>query len=487
MKKKFLSCMMAGLLAATALAGCGSSGSGSAQSTTSGETTAGAEAAATEAATAEAAAPEATIQETETDTADLTPTQQIIQEAEGMTLDELAQKAIEESNGKTFYGVGNSSRGKTALPLFIEYLQTIDPSYSMEYEWQQPKNNKIFDQLSADSAKSSGTFAMTLIQDGNQIQSKMADTGVLDTFIPKEWAEANGTTADAYEGFLPLQTLNKVFMFNNTGTKTFDNCWDFIREGEHPLFMDIDSEVVGKNFLTMLTKPEYATVLKDAYDQLSDDEKAYFDPYIQEEQQDASDFGLDENGAYALAWIRLWMENYNAQTDDGPICETLTAASATDQSGLLVYSKLRSIEESAETSVNNITVAAYQDGYQGIGGYGYCHYLFVTDNSPLPWTACAFISYLTTTKDGFSAWGKDMGGYSSNPKVMEETEEEYNHKEGGYVDGVDTYPAKDDRGYEWWTGDGHLVLEEPQYCADADWTIGSWIEGLTKWSPDAAQ
>ena len=32
-----------------------------------------------------------------------------------------------------------------------------------------------------------------------------------------------------------------------------------------------------------------------------------------------------------------------------------------------VYSKLRSVEESAETSVNNIAVAAYQDGYQGIG------------------------------------------------------------------------------------------------------------------------
>ena len=43
-----------------------------------------------------------------------------------MTLEELAKKAIEESNGKTFYGVGNSSRGKSALPLFIEYLQSID-------------------------------------------------------------------------------------------------------------------------------------------------------------------------------------------------------------------------------------------------------------------------------------------------------------------------------------------------------------------------
>ena len=60
--------------------------------------------------------------------AELTDTQKIIKEAEGMTLEELAKKAIEESNGATFYGVGNSSRGKSALPLFIEYLQTIDPN-----------------------------------------------------------------------------------------------------------------------------------------------------------------------------------------------------------------------------------------------------------------------------------------------------------------------------------------------------------------------
>ena len=47
----------------------------------------------------------------------LTAVQKIIKEAEGMTLEELAKKAIEESNGKMFYGVGNSSRGKSALPL----------------------------------------------------------------------------------------------------------------------------------------------------------------------------------------------------------------------------------------------------------------------------------------------------------------------------------------------------------------------------------
>ena len=38
----------------------------------------------------------------------------IIAQAQDMTLEELAKKAIEESNGKKFYGVGNSSRGKSA-------------------------------------------------------------------------------------------------------------------------------------------------------------------------------------------------------------------------------------------------------------------------------------------------------------------------------------------------------------------------------------
>ena len=418
------------------------------------------------------------------DNTELTATQQIIQEAQGMTMEELAAKAIEESNGKTFYGLGNSSRGATALPLFIEYLQTIDPSYNMTYEWQQPKNNKIFDQLTSDSLKDVGTFAMTLIQDGNQIESKMVQTGILDTFIPKEWAEANSTTAEEYEGYLPLQTLNKVFMYNNTGDKTYDNVWDFVGEGEHGLYMDIDSELVGKNFLYMLTEDTYATMLKDAFDALSADEQAYFQPTVDEMESQASDLGLGENGKYALAWIKLWVGSYNAQTDDGPICNTLVDASATDQFGLLVYSKLRSVEESATVSKNNITVAAYNDDYVGIGGFGYCHYLFVTDNSPLPWTACAFIAYMTCDVNGFSAWGKDIGGYSSNPEVAAENEEMFHHQTGGMAeDGVTVeFDALNDRGYDWWVGDGQLVLENPEYCADVAFTVGSWIETLDKYT-----
>ncbi|MBQ3419815.1 MAG: hypothetical protein IJH31_06750 [Erysipelotrichaceae bacterium] len=414
---------------------------------------------------------------------ELSNVQKIIAEAQTMTLEELAKKAIEESNGKTFYGVGNSSRGKSALPLFIEYLQTIDSSYTLNFEWQQPKNNKIFDQLTADSLKETGTFAMTLIQDGNQIETKMVQTGILDTFIPKEWAEANGTTPDAYEGYLALQLLNKIFEYNCVNPdKTYTNCWDFVKEGEHGLFMDIDSEIVGKNFLYMLTKPEYALVLKDAYDKLDDTSKAYFQPTVDAMAKEAADLGLDENGKYALAWIKLWVNSYNAVTDDGPICNTLVDASAVDKFGLLVYSKVRSVEESDTVSVNNIKVAAYQPGYQGFGGYGYCHYLFVTDNSPLPWTACAFIAYMTETVDGFSAWGKDIGGYSSNPEVAKLTEEKFHHSTGESSK-VATETTMD-KGRDWWINEGHLVVEDPAYCASVAFTVGSWIEMQDKYKPE---
>ena len=93
---------------------------------------------------------------------------------------------------------------------------------------------------------------------------------------------------------------------------------------------------------------------------------------------------------------------------------------------------------------------------------------------------------MTCTEDGFSAWGKDMGGYSANPEVAAAIEETYQLSKGGYIEaGEDQFPCKDDRGYDWWTTDGELVLEDPDYCASVSFTVGSWIELLTKYSDSA--
>lgn len=385
----------------------------------------------------------------------------IIKQAEKMSNEELFKKAAEELQGKTMNGIGNSSRGKTAAEGFIKELKKVKSDFDGKIAWSQPKNNSIFEALTADINGNTQTYSMTLIQDGNQIKSKMFDTGLLLNYIPKDFAEAKGVNLDNdAKPFLSLQTLIKVFMINNQGSTKVTNFWQFVEKDSHPMFMGLNSEPIGKNFLYMMTSDKYSALAKEAFDKLPADKQDYFKPTIEAMQKEAKELGLEaENAAYGLAWVKLWIEQFNEVTDDGPICNQLVTKSAAGQTGLLVYSKLRSVEESAESSVNNVDIAAYQDGYVGLGGYGYKHYLMIPKTSPLPWTACAFISYMVTSKDGFKAWGKDIGGYSPNPACNQD------HSKDGEKDGKLMFPAKNDRGYEWWMNQGQIVLEDPAYCA----------------------
>ena len=63
--------------------------------------------------------------------------------------------------------------------------------------------------------------------------------------------------------------------------------------------------------------------------------------------------------------------------------------------------------------------------------------------------------------------------------VAKEVEEKFQHSQGG----GDEFPAKNDRGYDWWTTDGELVLEDPVYCSDVSFTVGSWIDVLDHYAP----
>lgn len=402
--------------------------------------------------------------------------ERIIAEAEEMTLDELMAKAYEESNGKALEGIGNSSRGKTAGEAFVLAMKAKYPDYTGTINWQQPKENSIFQMLTSDSNSANPIFSMTLIQDGSQIQSKMVETGILKNFIPLEFRQSQGVNLEKDGSPLTLQTLNKVFMYNNLGDKVFDNVWDFVKAGERPLFMGLESEPVGFNFLLMLTKDEYANLVKQAFDALDATEKAYFQTVVDSVATKATQLKLGPNGKYALAWIKLWKQQMNVMTDDGPIMSELVTKSAVDETALLVYSKLRSIAETETSSVNNVTVAAYTPGYVGFGGFGYKHFLQVPKSSPLPWTALAFITYMVTVEEGFHPWGKDMGGYSANPSLRAD------HTRDGFVNGVDTFPAKNDRGYDWWVNTGvyggRLIIEDPVYAASVSFTVGEWILSL---------
>jgi hypothetical protein len=226
----------------------------------------------------------------------------------------------------------------------------------------------------------------------------------------------------------------------------------------------------------MLTSPDYSTIMESAYShssngyQASADEWTKIDGYVKK-------MGLSHaNAKYSVLWIYRWLNQYATQTDDGPICNNLVQTSSSGQSALIVYSKLRSVTESDNSSKANVNIAAYQAQYEGVGGFSYKHYLQVVKTSPFPWTACAFIHFMTTSKDGFSAWGADIGGYCSDPNSNQD------HTNDGKVNGVDKFPALNDRGYEWWispeSGKGRLVIEQPKYLAEWNFKVGSWMNSI---------
>lgn len=406
----------------------------------------------------------------------------VIAEAQTLSTDELYAKAREEINGKTFTVVANSSRMKDAAPAWMTAMQEIDSSFSFEFKTSQPKNNQIFTQIKSDVTGSNHVISMTLIQDGSQIKSKMTSTGYLLNYIPKEWDGDKSKDGEP----LALQSLSKVFCYNTNGEDgtehandgKFTNVFDFVLHDNKTQFMSPSSEPVGQNFLYMLTQEKYAAYVKTAYDALSSEDKATVDETIADSNSGITalmtEGGFTENAKYSLAWIYLFLKSYTPVTDDGPIANNLVAKGSGGASGLLVYSKFRSTQESDTVSNKYIQVAAYDDNYVGFGGYMYKHYLQILKTSPYPWTSCALIHWMVTDSRGFQPWGKDMGGYSSSPTVQSA----FDHSN----DGGTEFPVKNDKGYDWWTGSGkgkgNLVVEDGEYASSVSTVMAEWMAYL---------
>ena len=236
--------------------------------------------------------------------------------------------------------------------------------------------------------------------------------------------------------------------------------------------MDFRNETVGRNFLIRLTKQEHASVVKKAYDALpAGDLKNAADEALKyvRDKKIAKLYKVDStDGEYALAWDKLVVENNSYNNDDGPIRTALSNKSNAGKNGLLVYSKLRKITESKDASVNNVDVVAYNPNYIGVGGYAYKHYCQIFKNAKYPYAACAFSHFITCTKDGFYAWGKDMGCYPINSTVgIDHSKSGQGWKiynpETGQVDKVIEAKTRNDKGWSYWKD--KLVEEEPEYSS----------------------
>lgn len=408
---------------------------------------------------------------------ELSMVQMIIEQAQSMTMEELAAKAIAESNDGHFSAISDDETVKAAMDKFIQYLTTLNSHYNVSYEWEISTEDRILEQAAADSVMEKGKWSAVLVSDGVQTYRKMKDRQMLDVFIPQKWREDNGFFAGDEVGYLPVLTKVEAMAYNSTGKETFNTCWDFVAEGRNPFAVP---EAYADSFLMMLTRADYAAYIRESFDNLGAAQKEQFQPMVNEMVPMAEAMELGKDGAYALAWIRLWAEKCQKNASGASIIETLTSRNGEGQCGMVDYTTIGTAFQNTYNSANNMAAAAYEPVYNGFGGYAHSEYAFVTDNATMPWTACAFIAYITTMQDGFSAWGRNPGAYSGNGLLARETMSVFGHDKGGYSgNGVEIlYPVKNDKGIEWWRAFGKVVEEDLEYIDSVSFTIGSWLKTL---------
>lgn len=318
-------------------------------------------------------------------------TQEIIDEAQSLTHEQLVEKAKAEQG--TFIVYGNTSRITTALEQFSAL-------YNIPGEGNNLKDAEIYTKLEIEIDGKTKGADMVMIQDGASLEY-MIDSGYLVNYAPPSIAE---NLPEGDRNPLVHQFINKIFIYNNQGddVPAISNVWQLTEENMKGriLFKNPESEQVNMNFLAMLTSEHWSGLLAQAYE-------AQFGKPIE--------LGEYKNAGYM--WIAQFLSNCVFGSSDTTLAEEISQPTAAGKIGLFVLSKLRS----SSVLTENLTVGQYdaeEKNYtiEPFAGFMYPMYALVSSGATRPYTAMLFIDYLMSS-EGFEPWGKSIGAYSSNPAL----------------------------------------------------------------------
>jgi len=409
---------------------------------------------------------------------------------EAMTLDRdaLLQKAADELQDGDFYWVGTSSRASKAEVYFKDLLAAKNPKCAnAKFHFASAFDSVIYSQLiTAIDANAKDAVDGCLLQDGYQMAQY---TDYFVNYIPKEWT---GDRKSAGEPF-SLQFNFKTWFVNNGGDATAaipDNVWDMVT-GPKVTYMDINSENINRDWLIMLTSDANAAVLKEAYEDATNDNK---------DKIDVSKFAsYGETKKYAYAFIDAFLRNSTGLDDDGNVNKAINQKTAKGAYGWQVYSKLLKTTETEETS-NAFLVSPTlgndnSDGktatnhMKGFSGFMYKHFLQVSPKSKHPYTTCALINILSTTAEGYKAWGTDVGDYPTMASInvdrtkngwgtLNKTSSPYKFTQGTGEGATNLFPVLNDPTGDWWIKSANAVVEDVSYIGENYKTVNTFIKSI---------
>lgn len=416
----------------------------------------------------------------------------IVAEAQTLSRDDLFKKAAEEIGSGKLKFIGCSSRFKKAIDPFKAELAKYNPDCAnMSITTDTAVDGQIYLKLNGEieSGLTDG-YDAALVQDGYQLQKLGLDTGFYLNYIPKEWKEASDTDMDLNGNPFSLQYNMKTWMVNNAGAGkdvVIDNVWDITQDKfkDHLHTMSPNNENVNRDWLIMLTQDYWCDVLKEAFEDPTNDNK----------DLDLSKYASKgEKQKYAYAFIEKYLTNAIFYEDDGKARDGFMK----DEGGIawIVYSKIASIQETASISKKNITIAAlgkdHSDGnnpadskIKGFGSFMYKHYLQIMPYTPHPYTACAFINFLSTTTTGYDAWAHDIGDYPSMPSINFDRTlgghgtlaEDFTFTQDNTKENV--FPCLNDPSSDWWTDaekGANAVIETPSFIVGEYNNVNGFIK-----------
>ncbi len=411
-----------------------------------------------------------------------------VADAENLTRDELMKKAAVELGTNEFKFLATTSRGgkDPVKNGFVAELNKYNKDIkATQIKYDSTVDGQVYTTLSGEIDSGTHGYNAAIVQDGYQLQKKGIDAKRFINYVPKEWKDDKDTNKDVDSNPMSLQYNFKTWMVNNKNKDTvIDNVWDIASKKYKGKLdtMDPRNENVNMDWLIMLTQDSWCDNLKTCFEDASNDAKSEIDIEAYKSYGDKK--------KYAYAFIAKFIENATFYADDGKAINNLIKTPG--NIGWIVYSKLLTIQETEKTTKKDITVAPLGEGNEdgstiassamkGFGGFMYKHYLQVMPTADYPYTACAFLNYISTTKTGYSQWASDVGDYPTMPSInLNRTKNGHGtlvdakDKDGNSYkklvqkdDDPNLFPCLNDPSGSWWndSSKGNAVIETPSYIA----------------------
>lgn len=271
----------------------------------------------------------------------------------------------------------------------------FEKKYGIKVESSNLKDFELIDKISTEVKANAAGADFVICQDSGRVWGELLQTGYLENYVPED---LKADIPKENQNPLVFAYMNKVLMYN---TETFaakppiTNIWQLTEPGMKGqfFFKSPMQEGINANFLTMLTKPEVAEKLAQAY-----------------EKQYGKKLELTTKNA-GYEWIKKIFTNGMVMgTSDTAMTEAIGVKGQNFKGiGLLNFSKIRYAQK------KNLAVG-YMDKVVPFSGFYYPEYALLVKGAKHPAAAKLFIQYLLT-QEGFKNWQNDMGTYSGNVKL----------------------------------------------------------------------